>query len=327
MFAGAGMLMKKQSGQIILLLVPIVPVLLLALAVVVDIGILSYRRIRLQTATDLAAYAGASVLAEEMTEMSRQLSELDHEWEDASDDEKDMMFHEKIAENEVYSHEHFSQKFRNAADAINQTAYHKAVSTASSIMKRNINWASPADVDCEPYYPPLGPGGDLMPFSILQQQGKTYDYPTGGEGPYDPSGTDGRSATVVVPIEILAPYPQVNVAFVCRGKAPLNYPSLSGAIGRLMGIPPENSQREIFTYAAAQPYGGTLRTEDEGGSLMPIEDDRRNYRPAMVPLAGITGDNYLPLSRVAPAGGGDNPDYFPTGEAPEFLAEGLTPHF
>ena len=79
-------LMKSRRGSVFVLVLAVVPLFVVVLAFVINIGQLMYARARLQTNLDRAAYAGAASMADSLNEMAAQNWNIHKAWRDLSRD-------------------------------------------------------------------------------------------------------------------------------------------------------------------------------------------------------------------------------------------------
>lgn len=303
--------LHNQRGQILTAMMLMMPLFILALVMVIDYGVLTHRRLRIQAATDLAAHAGASVMAQKLTEISNAMSDLQAQYEEALRDSKKVHFGATIAGSNKVAHEYFTNKFWDALFEANETGYAVAVDTAQQVFQQNIDWSPPDQRHCIPYYSGLGRWGRLLPIEDKQTEKLNMDYTTGGGGPLDPSTHKTKVATVVRPSVInhdrngdWAPNgsDQSRLAFVCQGITLLNYTFMSGRLGEAffnLGAAAQN--QNIRAVAAAQPYGGTLLVTEKNGQFIPAGDPRKTHSASLISIYNMIMDveHYLPLVRIA----------------------------
>lgn len=316
---------NNNRGQTTVMMAFMIPVFLLAIAMVIDVGILSYRRIQVQTATDLAAYAGASVLSVAMTDLSQDLTKLKNEYEDARADANDAGRDRSQAGITGRFHQQLSRSIWSSITETNESAYREAVAAAGEVMQRNIPWASSDAVSCDPYYRFQGLNdSELFDIPDHGEEMLHYNYVEGGGGPFDPEEHGSESYRVQRPTEVEGDfkYRKTRMAFVCLGEAPVGYQSLSGRLGSFFASGVNGSPDDrVKAVAAAQPYGGTMRFEDVYGNNIDPESIDRVYKPSLISLQAMKEegpDRYYELRRIDELGDGSfditNVRLFPAGQ-------------
>ncbi|HPQ80231.1 MAG TPA: Tad domain-containing protein [bacterium] len=266
--------MKGNSGGVAVIMVMALPILVSAVALVVESGRVALARARLQTAVDRAAYAGASAVAASLNEVAAENWRIHKAWRDLLRDfESDTQQNEDAATARFSVYEESRDEAFQRIDEVRYWVDLEAVSAADDVFLRNAPDAfaiASSEIDIE-----LSEEIDRD----VQWGRPGYNFVTGGDFT-DPEDVDSGSFDA---LKFLAkengPGARIGV-FGVQKVRPL---VLSAILGD--GV-------EVGAAAAAQAFGGSVEgfakkeTDSLGDAEGSLDEDGSDslYRASLVPM-------------------------------------------
>lgn len=275
---------RRQRGQLVILLLLILPVLVTSLIVFGRIAVVVVTKARLQVAADRAAQAAGEVLATTMDQLAKDNWAIHHEFREQerefirSQQQSAAGGEQKLRHRQLV----IDQLRRQMRQALN-AGYTQACQKALAVATQEVPWA-----EVIPLYGGTrivaGDTGqtcvaDHALFSFFgdavhedQWQAQTFTYPSGGMDWEDPANIDdGRGD--LLRYRTKATGPDQQVAFALRLRAPTIF-----------------ADTWIAASAAAQPIGGSIEetafVEVESPESLDAEWEEAGlgYEPTLVPL-------------------------------------------
>lgn len=266
--------MLAQRGNVTIFIAIITPVMIAMLALIVNVGMLLYSRVKIQIAADRGAYAGAAVLAHALNQIAIADWKIHHEYVEL---EKWLSSTSERSKDEIKKRmDETKQRQGDLIDEINQintSMFESAVITAQSVSSANYS------------------GSEFMPFALPNLEGMFRIGLTEEEGAHfgDVSGANIMGQTFdpdsyeigdkMQMLRYVEKTPQADVLFGGWVKGISPTPVMLNIFG-------ESS--DLLAAAAAQPYGGSI---SEFAQVKPDADEPPNvlarellYRVAFVPV-------------------------------------------
>ena len=265
---------RGERGSVAVLVFAAVPILTAMLLLIVDMGRISLARARLQAATDRAAYAAASSLANSMNELAAADWELHHAYRELKGQfETDSEQSEDTARGRIDDYENRRDGALSDMESTISTMGERALGHSESTLLRNSN-VTTLDMTF---------GGEPM----LENRNAVIDYAymEGGGGAMDPEKYEEHSYEALSHmVKERSPNTTIGV-FATAEVSPL-------MLGALRDDP-----IEVHAASAAQAFGGSIEefalketdSVEEAEALVLEEDYDGLYRSSLTPVWTVSG--------------------------------------
>jgi hypothetical protein len=279
--------MRRDAGQVVMMLAVIMPFIVLMLAFLVNISLLIHQKIRLQNATDAGAYSAAASLARDLNHIAELNANIDSIWhgsqaslsdpnlfitrwsESLTDIAADTSFNgQEMAQAQVTKYQNDYASILSEIENVSSGAFGRATALGRRAALITYYNGDDAQAEANPASLSFSPAFDAASSAMLQYaEGSTqvelgYVNNAGACNAVTDacSGYDSLVATINVPIRKTNAVSFVGAAGADPGFNPL-------AANRFVAEP-----WRLNCLAAAQPYGGSIEglSNTYGAALIPI---------------------------------------------------------
>ncbi len=287
--------LKNSDGQMVILMALILPLFLLLMACLANLGLLIHQKIRLQTAVDAGVYSASASLARDLNEIAFLNENINAiyqgdptagnpkgwkvTWEDSLKDKLtgDSFNDDDMLQNYFDQYHNLYWKLRGMIDDINQNALEDAekVGHAAAILTFYNGYVNGDDNEFE--FTSLFDGNPLQDGTMIQytaygvdESGSYIKTEESGGNPFDPyAGYCENCITEQVGFWIRKESP---VYFCAKAKAKSGFTNFWPGLFPTDFAETKDGQIVLTTYAAGQPYGGSV-----GGYA-------NTYRATLIPI-------------------------------------------
>ncbi|MBI2343570.1 MAG: hypothetical protein HYV02_04480 [Deltaproteobacteria bacterium] len=275
--------MTTIRGQVAVLILLLLPLAMLVVALVADVGLVIVTKMRLQVTADRAAYAAAQSLATSLASLATQNAEIHQEFtEQVTELAVSQQQNAAAGRARIAARQATIDTMRTAMDATVERGYVRACEAALGVVEAEAPWARMIPLYGRTRV--VGPAaeqrchGGAPLFSFYQDHlfpdqfpSLSYTYPAAGTGWDDPAQIE-EAAAPLLSYRAKGPGGGQQVAFALRLESPLP----GGAMGGLLRSNEETAEPTnpwLSAAAAAQPFGGSIADFDPAydATLVPLD--------------------------------------------------------
>jgi len=285
--------LKQSEGQMVVMMALIFPLFVLLLAFFVNTGLLIHQKIRLQTAADAGVYSATASLARDLNliaSYNRNIQDLydgnasSAEYVQWTDSLKNQLNGDSFNDKAIieFFFAQYQNKYHELRDMINETndaALEKAdkIGKAAAALtfyngnETNAN-NNPNNFSFKSLYD--NADGKMMSYAefTAEEVASYIKVEESGGNPFDPYAgycEDCIKKNVNIPIEKIS-----KVAFAGKARAKTGFKNIWESQFKIDSAEYEDGQIVLSTYAAGQPYGGSVKNfmDTYRATLIPIGD-------------------------------------------------------